>query len=252
MRIYIIGSILFILGLLSITWQQSEIIPTWIKPYCDEFSSALIVGGLLSLLFKIFQDKQSENNLKRFLRIHDSVDDCGLQEIVKEAQSYSFSSIIENSKKLSIIMNDGLRWTGNNTVSLQKRLSTNNTITEMFTVDPDSDFVNCLAQKTSIDKIDVQKKIKETWKRLDEIYNSSDKKGQMTIFKLKTYPTKSLFISEDICIETPYQISSGRVKIPVIVYRKVDRSDSLYNFIYNDYEAIKSEAIVSKEYLKSK
>jgi len=247
MRGYIIASILIIVGLIAIAYKGTLPATDWKLPYLTELSSALLVGGLLSVLFKLFQDKESENELRRMLRIHDSVDELGLVEIVPESQGYNFTLAIEESDHLSVVMNDALRWVGNNTVSLQNRLSRKGKTTEVFVVDPDSSFVDSLAAKTGITKEDLQKKIKETWKRLEEIYNSSEKKGTLKIYRLKTYPTRSMFLTEDTLIETPYQVASGRANIPVYVYRKVARHDSPYGFASHDVDAIRNESILEKQ-----
>lgn len=248
MRAYIIASILIIVGLASIAFKGTLEPANWLLPYLNDFSSALLVGGILSLLFKIFQDKESEGTLRRLMRIHDSVDELGLTEILSESQAFNFTSLIKDSDSLSIVMNDGLRWVGNNTVSLRERFSTKST-TEMFTVDPSSSFAICLAEKTEIELQDLKKKIEDTWKRMKECYEDSDKKGELVIYALKTYPTRSVFLSESLLIETPYQIAAGRTNVPVFVYRSVARLDSPHAFAKRDIEALRSE---SKEIFNSK
>ena len=173
MRVYVIASILIILGLLSIVYKGSLPINDWKVPFLEEFASALLVGGLLSLLFKVFQDKESESTLRRLLRIHDSVDELGLRQILPESQGYNFTKLIETAGTLSIVMNDGLRWVGNNTVALQERFS-KQTTTEIFTVDPDSYFAKSLAQKVGMSVDDLRRKIEETWKRLALCVNVSE------------------------------------------------------------------------------
>ena len=157
MRQYIIASILIIIALISMVYKASLPTASLLTPYLSDFNSALLVGGLLSILFKIFQDKESESTLRRLLRIHDSVDDLGLKEIMPEVQAFNFTDIIQNSDSLVVVMNDGLRWVGNNTVALQNRFS-KKSITEIFTVDPQSNFVSILAAKTSTTEADLQKK----------------------------------------------------------------------------------------------
>lgn len=247
MRAYIIASILIILGLSSIAYKGSLEVGNWMIPYLGDVSSALLVGGLLSLLFKIFQDKESESTLRRLLRIHDSVDELGLREILPEVQSYSYTNIIANSDNLSIVMNDGLRWIGNNTVHLQDRFS-KKTETEFFLVDPDSSFVKCLAEKTSGTEDDLKRKIKDSWQRIEDAYGNSSKKGRVKVYRIKSYPTKSMFFTEDSLIETPYQTASGRASIPVFIYAKVARQDAPYYFAKHDIDAMRAEAKLEKEF----
>jgi len=247
MRAYIIASLLIIVGLGSIAYKGTLPVGHWQIAYLGELSSALLVGGLLSLMFKVFQDKESEINLRRLLRIHDSVDELGLQEILPESQAYNFTPLIDDSDTLSVVMNDGQRWVGNHTVSLKNRMSKSGRITEIFTVDPDSSFIDSLASKTSIKPDELKKKITDTWKRLEEIYDLSEKKGTLRIYRLKTYPTKSVFLTEDTFVETPYQTASGRANIPVYIYRKVARQDAPFWFIKSDFDAMRKEARLEKE-----
>jgi len=247
MRQYVIASIMIIVGLLSMFFKGKIPETNLWNQFLGDLSSAVLVSGLLSLLFKIFQDKENESTLKRLMRIHDSVDELGLEEIKTDVQSFSFTSLIENSNELSIIMNDGQRWVGNNSVSLTNRFN-KNTITLFFTVDPDSDFLVALSKKTDTDKEQLKEKIRDTWTRLEQAYNNSDKKGTLKIYRLKNYPTKSVFCSEKELIETPYQTSSGRVRIPLYIYKKVSRKDSPYSFVKNDIEELIKESILEKEF----
>ncbi|MFR9705108.1 hypothetical protein ACL00O_21875, partial [Aeromonas sanarellii] len=72
-----------------------------------------------------------------------------------------------NADSLVVVMNDGLRWVGNNTVALQNRFSKKST-TEIFTVDPNSPFIATLSAKTSISESDLKKKIQDTWSRIED------------------------------------------------------------------------------------
>jgi hypothetical protein len=246
-RIYIIASVLIILGLIAIAYQSSLPTGSWQLPYVTNLSSALLVGGLISLLFRSFQERESDKTLRRLMRIHDSVDELGLVEIVAQHQGYNFTGIIEMSDHLTIVMNDGLRWIGNNTVALRIRFGKDG-LTELFTVDPDSPFVESLARKTSVSTEDLKKKIHDTWRRLEETYNDSTKQGKLKIYRLKTYPTRSIFQTEELVVETPYQTASGRINIPAFVYRRVAATDSLYEFAKHDIDAMRKEATLEKEY----
>ena len=247
MRQYIIASVLIIIGLLSM-FVNSYLNNAY--QFLGDFSSAILVSGLLSLLFKIFQDKESESTLRRLLRIHDSVDELGLIEIKADVQSFNYSELIKESNKLDVVMNDGQRWIGNNTVALEERFS-QKTETNFFTVDPESEFIKVLAIKTGMTEDDLKKKIEDSWKRIENAFEKSSKQGTLSIYALKTYPTKSVFISENILVETPYQISSGRVKIPVYIYKKVARTDSPYWFVHNDVEEMKKESTLINHFENS-
>ena len=243
---YAIASVLFILGLLAMFLKEKISNETIWYQFFGDLSSAILVSGTLSFLFKIFQDKETKSTLRRLMRIHDSVDELGLAEIKSDVQSFSFTELIEDSNELSIIMNDGQRWVGNNSVSLINRFN-KITITSFFTVDPDSEFIASLAKKINATEEQLKEKILDSWNRLEQAYNDSEKKGTLKIYRLKNYPTKSIFCSEKELVETPYQISSGRVKIPVYIYKKVPRNDSPYNFAKNDIDELIKESKLEKE-----
>jgi hypothetical protein len=243
MKVYAISSALIILALASISWKGTLTTTDWRVPYLSELSSALLVGGLLSVLFRVFEGRDFEKLLRRLLRIHDSVDELGLVEILPESQAYNYTELLNTADHLSVVINDGNRWVGNNTVAIKNRLSRSGTTTEIFTVDPDSPFISALALKTGAEIDDLKRKIKDTWCRLSTIYDESEKKGTLKIYRLKTYPTKSVFLTEDSLIETPYQIASGRTNVPVFIYRKVARMDSPFSFVQRDIAALRLECV---------
>ena len=249
MRRYVIASIMIILGLGLIVLKANLPENSIWAQIAGDISSAILVSGTISLLFRIFQDNETTATLKRLMRIHDSVDELGLEEIKSDVQSFLFTDLIENSNELSIIMNDGQRWVGNNTVSLTKRFS-KNTVTNFFTVDPDSVFVKKKKKKTGTSVEQLKEKINDSWNRLGQAYDESEKKGVLKIYKLKHFPTRSIFFSEKELVETPYQTSSGKVKIPLYLYKKVSREDSPYNFVKHDIEELLKESTIVKEYKK--
>jgi hypothetical protein len=245
-RVYIISSILIILGLVAIALGDRLPEGHSALTYLRELSSVFLVGGVLAILFRVFHDRAYEANLRRLLRIHDSVDELGLVEILPEVQDFNFTDIINDRDHLSVLMNDGLRWIGNNAVPLQERFS-KNTLTEFFLIDPDSNFVKVLAGKVGEEPDNLKKKIQDAWQRVIELYEKSEMKGQVKIYKVNTFPTRSIFLSEDELIETPYQTASGRARIPVFVYKQVPRKDAPYYFAKNDILALRKESDIEIE-----
>jgi hypothetical protein len=59
-RTYVVASVLIILGLAAIATKGNLPEKDWKVPYLSELASALLVGGLLSILFKVFQEKEAE------------------------------------------------------------------------------------------------------------------------------------------------------------------------------------------------
>lgn len=144
-------------------------------------------------------------------------------------------------------MNDGLRWVGNNSPFLEKRFNRKNTETELYLVNPESDFCKALANKTSISHDDLRIKINQTVSLIEATYKKSEKKGQLRVYYLKNYPTQTLFYSEDRVIVTPYQTSSGRSIIPLFEYEYEDGDISIASHLFEDLKRVRQESTLISE-----
>ena len=239
---YIIFSILIILGLLLVLLQEKLGNQHWAYPYLSEIASAVLVGGTLSLLFKIFVDRDANRRLAQMFKIHDSVLKSGLKEIYLDSKSYNFTGLIENSKELTIVLNDGLRWVGNYSVELGKRFS-EKTITEFFCVGETSKFVDVLAIKVGTEPQVLQEKLRQSVRLIKETFEGSEKKGQVLIYAMKNFPTHSVFRGEETVVITPYQISSGRRAVPLYVFER-EEGDSIAADVIGDLEHLRQESTI--------
>jgi|JI10StandDraft_1071094.scaffolds.fasta_scaffold09793_5 hypothetical protein len=216
---YTIFSLLVICGLLATLWQVN--LDATANPIAHQFlaqiSGTLLVGGVLSLLYKIFVDGVAEKRLRALLRIHDSVVIFGLKEILLDAKVYDFGKFLERSDEVQIVMNDGQRWVGTYSPELAKRFSRKGT-TIFYTVDPQGKFVESLAQKTGVTPDELKRKIEATENALKVEYERSTKMGDLEIYHIKNFPTQTLFASEDYVLSTPYRTAKGRTVIPLFVY----------------------------------
>lgn len=217
---YIVFSLFIIAGLgitiLQEGWGKSYA-GLWAYPYLSQISSTLLVGGTLSLLYKIFVDRDAERRLRQLLRIHDSIDICGLKEIFLDSKDYNFSDFLRKAETVEIVMNDGNRWVGNYSVELSKRFSRQCT-TIFYFINPQSKFAEALAVKVGSSIPELRGKIEKTELTIKDIYEKSGKRGALKIYYLKNYPTQSIFSSKDSVIITPYQTSGGRRAVPLFVY----------------------------------
>ena len=108
-------------------------------------------------------------------------------------------------------------------------------------ISPNSPFLRILADKVNVSLDSLIKKINDTKILLQDSYNRSIKKGSLKIYGTNLFPTRSLFISENQLIETPYQTAKGRVNIPVFVYRRVENQACLWNFAMQDVNKVLCE-----------
>lgn len=241
MRQYIIASIIIILGLVIQSIKVEIGVNSPYYPYISDLPSTLLITGMITLLFKIFQDKETFSKIRDLFKIHEGIEKIGLKQIYESVNNFNFEEIVENSDSLYVVMNDGERWIGNQIVSIEKRLSKKSEF-HLFLVDPDSPFIEILSKKTNTSSDKIKDKIKTSLSRLKEAYSKVDGKGKIVVYGINTFPTKSIFITESVLVETPYQVSSGRVTIPLYIYSKVNYENSIYGFVKNDIEALKKES----------
>jgi len=238
---YIVFSFLCIAGLVVTLIQEAWAKQHWSYPYLSQISSTLLVGGVLSLLYKIFIDRYTEKRLRELLRIHDSVDVSGLREVQLDSQNYNFSEFLARADVFEVVMNDGLRWIGNYSVELEKRFA-RGTSTSFFFADPAGLFLPALALKTGVAVEDLKSKIVQTEALLKETYQRSSKKGLLEIYHLKNYPTQSIFASEDHVVVTPYQCASGRRAIPLFIYEDNSDERCYVRDVKNDLKNVRNES----------
>lgn len=242
------GSVLTIIGLLLFLIQSY-----WLKQhtFCynaiGNIASAAAIGGLLSLIQQAILRKDEEQNLLKLFKISNSIRESGIEDIMTDSHEYAYRDMILKSKELHIIMNDGRHWVETNTPSLEIRFGIEGTLTEMFLVNPDSDFCKALALKTGYSLIDLKAKIELTVKMLNDAYSKSAKKGVLKIYYLKNYPTHTLFYSEDTIIETPYQTASGRNIVPLFKYNYTRGKTSIGDYLFKDLQNVQEESTLIYE-----
>lgn len=201
-----------------------------------------LISGTLELLHKVILRKEEEKELEDLFGVSLAIRQSGLNTIMTNSTNYNYSTIISESSDFSVIINDGLRWIGNNSQLLEDRFSKRSTNTEFYFVDPDGLFAEALAQKTSVELAFLKSKINQSISLLESTYEKSQKQGELKIFLLKNYPTQTLFYSEKKVIITPYQTSGGRATIPLYEYKYSEGYESIGNHYKDDLEKVRNES----------
>ena len=230
-------------GLISLVVSSNIVATSPFKPYLDQATSILLITGIFTIIQKSITDKDMYKTIREMFKIHESIEDTGIKEVHNESQAYNFTEFIEKSDSLIILLNDGNRWLMNNIVAMEERFK-KNVSTEIFTVDPDSEFTDALAKKTGMSIDDLKKKIRDTWTKLTERYNSSGKTSTLKIYRLKNYPTFSAFMNEKKVIMSLYQNCSGRSNVPLFIAEKNNEVKSLFNFIHHDFDELRKESSI--------
>ena len=215
--------------------------PEW-NTAVGNVGSAVLICGLLTLLQNLVTKHMEDANLRHMLGISESIKDSNLKTILTDSSKYDYKDFITKSTTFAAILNDGLRWVGNNSPSLEKRFSRKNTMTEFYLVDPQGPFCQALAVKTLKSLGELQSKIEQSVSQLESTFNRTSKNGELRIYFLKNYPTQTLFYSDDAVVVTPYQVSSGRATIPLYEYVNEEGRDSIASHLFKDLENVRKES----------
>ena len=215
--------------------------PAW-HTALGNIGSAVLICGLLTLFQNIITKHLEDANLRKLLKISTSVHDSRLMDILIDSSKYNYTDIIVKSISFAAIMNDGQRWVGNNSPALEQRFSRANTTTEFFLVNPDSPFCQSLANKTQTTLESQKNKILTAIGLIESTYNRSKKKGDLKIYYLKNYPTQTLFFSDESVVVTPYQVSSGRTKIPLYEYACEEGHNTIASYLFEDLGRVRDES----------
>ena len=94
--------------------------PQW-SAFFGNVGSVILICGLLTLFQNLITKKFDDDNLKHLLGISTSITQSHLKTILTDCSKYNYSNVIKKSVDFSVIINDGLRWVGNNSNSLENR-----------------------------------------------------------------------------------------------------------------------------------
>lgn len=242
-RQYLVLAGLVVVGLLLIVLQQSLGITHWATGYLNAISSTLLMGGLLGVLYKKYIDDEHYRELKKMLRIHESIEDSGLLEYHKKSNDFNYSHLVTDSKELTVVVNDGHKWVTINANDLRERFN-RKTTTRFIHLDGSNPFVEALVSKTGYERSEFTSKLDTARTELIKIYEESNKKGTLEIYAMETYPTHSIYLTDKKLVITPYQISSKRLNIPVYVYDATNSDRGYFKDVKIDLEHIVSDAKV--------
>ena len=243
-KYYTIVITLIALGILLFLVQSFWCTPaTFWYSVTGNIGCAILIGGMISLFEHIFLNKENEERIRNLFGISLSIKKSGLSNILTNSQDYHYHDLIISSKDFSIVINDGRRWVSNHIDALEQRFNKKGTNTELFLVDPESDFCKALDKKTFVEGLDTPDvKIGQTISLLKSTYEKSNKCGSLKIYYLKNYPTQTLFYADEKVVVTPYQTSSGRAIIPLYEYHYNPSEQSIASHLVEDLERVRNES----------
>ncbi|HHX8507259.1 TPA: hypothetical protein ACVO0I_004608 [Vibrio diabolicus] len=244
-NIILIGMLAVGLGLVVIEQFATESTDyKGLVPYISAVSSTLLTSGLLGLLYKKYVDGQHYGEIKRLLRIHESIEDSSLIRYIPRASNYNYNDLINNTKKLTVVLNDGNHWVTSNGDDLLARFSRKST-TELFVLSRESPFIDALVNKVDhYTKEQYLSKLDTAKHELVKLYEESCQKGELKIYELKNYPTQSYYLTETLIVTTPYQICSKRLNIPAYEYDATRKNSHFVKYVYKDVAYLRKESVL--------
>ena len=96
--------------------------PAW-NTALGNIGSAILICGLLTLFQNLITKHMEDANLRHLLGISSSIRESRLKTILTDSSQYNYKDLITKSADFVAILNDGLRWVGNNSPHLEKRFS---------------------------------------------------------------------------------------------------------------------------------
>jgi|GEM_PF-3623968 hypothetical protein len=172
---YFVLTGLVVAGLVLIVIQQSLGNEHWANSYLNAISSTLFMGGVLGVLYKKYIDDEHYKELKKLLRIHESIEDSGLLEYHVKSNDFNYSHLITDSKELTVVVNDGHKWVTINANDLRERFN-RDTTTRFIHLDGNNPFVHALVIKTGYRHDEFVSKLDTARTELIKIYEESKKK----------------------------------------------------------------------------
>lgn len=262
LKYFLVFAFLTILGLLLLFISLQLPSNGLLALFLNQLASALIVSGVLSGAFELFLRKDflymSQKNTDKVLDdsftnreailseiIFDrGKKDVGLVEVLHNAIGYDYSDLILKSNELTVVLNDGEMWLGNNISHLETRFKDTLKKTTVIFVHPESPQLICLAKKASENVEDFKKKINTSVQLLNRIKQPNTH----LIILGHSFPNPyALYLGDDQAIITLY-FHAGEAKV-FPLFRFVDNGNGV-NCIFKHLQESTSLLIESSKFAK--
>jgi len=214
----IIGGLLFLI--LSLSLHEG-----FLASVSRELATALLVGGVWAgayefLMRRDFTGMQDANTNRIISKIETAENEhtLGLSEAMSTCERYDYSTLILNSKSLTIVLNDGRTWASWNTAHLKRRFADPEKDTVVILLHPDSPLLPIMAHKLGMDVISVRMKIAETVRLLNGTKSENTK---LKILGHDLFSPHSAYLGDSYLVMTPYFFSRARSIPPLFKLQDV-------------------------------
>ena len=215
-------AVLVIIGLLCLVASLKLQVGFW-QALFGQLSTALLISGVWAGFYEL-------SIRGEFIRINDENRDLlfknlslarveqtlGLSSVADDTYTYDFGPLLENSRDLQIVLNDGRTWISRHSEVFRQRLADKTKTTTVFVLHPDSEMLGVLARKVGTTSEKLKEKIAETVQMLRDLRKQD---SQLKIYGHQLYNPHSTFVGDNIAVVTLYMTARGRTNVPAFTFK---------------------------------
>lgn len=206
-------------------------------------NSGVDCGPGLSGQVESYVEKSVKSVLADKLLLAFETGHLGLQSLVAESSGFDYGQIIQESRKLTIVLNDGRTWLSTQRERLRKRFADPSKETVVFLIHPRSAFVEVLARKGSKDARVIRERIMESVEMIEDISSGG---GRVSVLGHFLFNPQSVVIGDGMAVVTPYYFGRGGRAVPAFVFKDAGEG-SYVRLLTDDLELL----LIDSEALKS-
>lgn len=249
LRYYLGVSVFIIGGLLLLIFSQFISSNFW-KNIMDDIAGALFMSGAFGLINElILKDKMIALILEK-LKIKEEIDKTGILSFYKSPEVIDYKYYLSPAKKnIDIFHVYGRTWTHNNYNVLQNKVKNSNCKIRVILVNPDSKFIDGLADTFNCSPTELKGRILEVEKSWRALYKEKERQrkrrsqSSLELYYTDCFPAHSLYRFDDNLIHIQSKPTKGRSnELTTIVCKKTARADDLYNKYLQEIEDIIAES----------
>lgn len=232
---------LVVLGFLLIFVSQF-IKAALFKSVINEAASAILIAGIFSVINEKFLKESLIDLVLSKVNLKTHIDSKGIKEIHTDISNINYKQMINDSKhSIDIIHIYGRTWTNTFYDELKDKLKNSKCKIRFILLNPESKYVEALAEYYEITKDEMIKRITESLKQLKKL--QANKQSQLEIYLHNGNPSSCIYKFDNTLVSIQNKMSKEKCKtLPIIICRKTDSETDYYNTITRDIEDLISES----------
>ncbi len=215
----------------------------------EQVASLLFITGGWTVVYDMYLKKDFLSIVENIMRINnDNVNkilkfnEIGLDSIMQDSNHFQYEVFLKRNKNIVIVLNDGRTWISHNEQHIVEKLNSEDCTMTFIVTSKDSEMIDVLARKQSVDRSAIIAKIDEFLESIARINRKSSRK--INVFVHKLYNPHSIFLGDEEVIITPYLTSTGRNTVPLYLYKNTGNY-SYFRRVKSDVENLMRQGDVT-------